>query len=69
MTLINNGSSELVRISLVSNQNILQFTFPIFLQGTVATLMTQPFDVMKTRMMNAKPGEYSVSCQTELCLN
>ncbi|XP_057311453.1 mitochondrial dicarboxylate carrier-like isoform X2 [Hydractinia symbiolongicarpus] len=26
--------------------------------GTVATIMTQPFDVMKTRLMNAKPGEY-----------
>ncbi|XP_070580831.1 mitochondrial dicarboxylate carrier-like [Ptychodera flava] len=26
--------------------------------GTIATAMTQPFDVMKTRMMNAKPGEY-----------
>jgi len=32
--------------------------------GTVATLMTQPFDVMKTRMMNAAPGEYDgiMSC-------
>jgi len=27
--------------------------------GTVATIMTQPFDVMKTRLMNAKPGEYN----------
>eukprot|EP00731_Ephydatia_muelleri_P029311 Em0020g955a len=26
--------------------------------GTVATAMTQPVDVMKTRMMNAKPGEF-----------
>lgn len=26
--------------------------------GTIATAMTQPVDVMKTRMMNAKPGEF-----------
>lgn len=26
--------------------------------GTVATIVTQPFDVMKTRLMNAKPGQY-----------
>lgn len=27
----------------------------------IATCMTQPFDVMKTRLMNAPPGKYSVS--------
>lgn len=27
--------------------------------GCIATLLTQPLDVMKTRMMNAKPGTYS----------
>ena len=26
--------------------------------GTVATILTQPFDVLKTRAMNAKPGEF-----------
>ena len=31
------------------------------LQGAVATLITMPLDVMKTRMMNAPPGTYSVS--------
>lgn len=32
--------------------------------GTVATILTQPFDVMKTRLMNAQPGQYKsvVSC-------
>jgi dicarboxylate transporter 10 len=34
------------------------FTASIGAAG-VATLMTQPFDVMKTRLMNAKPGTYS----------
>ncbi|XP_006824244.1 mitochondrial dicarboxylate carrier-like [Saccoglossus kowalevskii] len=26
--------------------------------GTIATALTQPFDVLKTRLMNAKPGEF-----------
>lgn len=29
-----------------------------FLAGAIATAITQPFDVMKTRLMNAKPGQY-----------
>ena len=29
-------------------------------QGAIATTMTQPLDVLKTRAMNAKPGEYKV---------
>lgn len=32
----------------------------------VATCMTQPFDVMKTRLMNAPPGKYSVSQSSPL---
>lgn len=28
------------------------------LAGATATTLTQPLDVMKTRMMNAAPGEY-----------
>ena len=32
-----------------------------FSQGGVATLITMPLDVMKTRVMNAKPGQYAVS--------
>lgn len=29
------------------------------ISGGVATMFTQPLDVMKTRLMNAKPGQYS----------
>lgn len=29
-----------------------------FMASGVATIITQPFDVLKTRMMNAKPGEF-----------
>ncbi|CAH8618271.1 unnamed protein product [Heterobilharzia americana] len=36
----------------------------------VATFITQPFDVMKTRLMNAPPGKYSglMSCTVELAV-
>lgn len=33
----------------------------IIIQGAIATTMTQPVDVIKTRAMNAKPGEFRVS--------
>ena len=32
----------------------------VCVKGGVATLITMPLDVMKTRMMNAPPGTYSV---------
>ena len=31
----------------------------IYCQGAIATTMTQPLDVLKTRAMNAKPGEFN----------
>ena len=34
----------------------------------MATALTQPVDVMKTRLQNAKPGEFSVSSIME-CAN
>ena len=33
------------------------------LQGFVATGVTQPVDVLKTRLMNARSGEYKVASQ------
>ncbi|CAD5224395.1 unnamed protein product [Bursaphelenchus xylophilus] len=32
--------------------------FSSFLAASAATVLTQPMDVLKTRMMNAKPGEF-----------
>jgi hypothetical protein len=32
----------------------------VYFQGAVATTLTQPLDVLKTRAMNANPGEFSV---------
>lgn len=39
--------------------------------GTVATIVTQPFDVMKTILMNAKPGQYSsvLHCARDVVAN
>lgn len=31
------------------------------LQGGVATTLTQPIDVIKTRTMNARPGDFKVN--------
>lgn len=39
--------------------NVIAHLTSSVIAGTVATMMTQPFDVMKTRMMNAKPGVYN----------
>ena len=35
------------------------FDITYYFQGAIATTMTQPLDVLKTRAMNAKPGEFS----------
>ena len=43
--------------------NITIIWLSLFFQGAIATFLTMPLDVMKTRMMNAKPGTYSVSMQ------
>ncbi|KXJ28626.1 mitochondrial dicarboxylate carrier [Exaiptasia diaphana] len=34
-----------------------------FIAGTIATGVTQPFDVMKTRLMEARPGQYKNAFQ------
>ncbi|XP_022252936.1 mitochondrial dicarboxylate carrier-like [Limulus polyphemus] len=38
--------------------NLITHFASSLLAGAIATTMTQPLDVLKTRTMNAKPGEY-----------
>jgi dicarboxylate transporter 10 len=38
--------------------NLITHFTSSFTAATIATVLTQPLDVMKTRMMNAKPGEF-----------
>ncbi|XP_046568811.1 LOW QUALITY PROTEIN: mitochondrial dicarboxylate carrier-like [Haliotis rubra] len=47
----------LLNTSVFEDNLILHFTCSV-MAGTIATFLTQPLDVMKTRMMNAKPGQY-----------
>lgn len=42
----------------VFKDNMLTHFTASFLAGATATLITMPLDVMKTRVMNAKPGQY-----------
>lgn len=51
-----------IKIILLStsffNDNVVTHVTSSLLAGGVATTMTQPVDVLKTRAMNAKPGEF-----------
>ncbi|XP_022834850.1 mitochondrial dicarboxylate carrier-like [Spodoptera litura] len=40
------------------HENVVTHVTASLLAGGVATTMTQPVDVLKTRVMNAKPGEF-----------
>ncbi|GBM55396.1 Mitochondrial dicarboxylate carrier [Araneus ventricosus] len=40
------------------NDNLITHFTASTIAGAIATTMTQPLDVLKTRTMNAKPGEY-----------
>ena len=41
--------------------NVFVFMMNVNFQAVVATALTQPVDVMKTRLQNAAPGDFSVS--------
>ena len=45
-----------MKCTIVHVQFFNNFTMCCF-QGTIATMLTQPLDVLKTRAMNAKPGK------------
>lgn len=48
----------LVRTNGMFKDGLVTHFTASLLAGASATTITQPLDVMKTRMMNAKPGEY-----------
>lgn len=47
----------LLQTAYFSDNLVTHFTAST-MAGAIATTLTQPLDVLKTRMMNAKPGEY-----------
>lgn len=47
----------LIQSGYFSDNLLTHFTASLS-AASIATTMTQPLDVLKTRMMNAKPGEY-----------
>jgi len=49
---------QLLRTSLFADNLLTHFTASLT-AGFIATTITMPLDVLKTRLMNAKPGEYS----------
>ena len=49
---------QILYFGLLKDGLICHFTCST-LAGTIATALTMPIDVMKTKMMNAKPGEFS----------
>uniref|UniRef100_T1J1X7 Mitochondrial dicarboxylate carrier n=1 Tax=Strigamia maritima TaxID=126957 RepID=T1J1X7_STRMM len=55
----------LIDSGLFMDNLITHFTASV-IAGAFATLLTQPIDVLKTRMMNAKPGEFKsiIHCAT-----
>ncbi|CAF1276229.1 unnamed protein product [Adineta steineri] len=59
---------QMLLASGVFKDNIITHFSSSFVAGGVATLITMPFDVMKTRMMNAPPGTYNsiMDCVTDI---
>lgn len=55
--------SQMIKSTYFSDNLITHFSASLS-AGFIATIITMPLDVLKTRLMNAKPGEYSgiMSC-------
>lgn len=51
-------AKQLLLSSGYFKDNIITHFTASFIAGTIATGITQPVDVMKTRLMEAKPGQY-----------
>ena len=49
---------RLIKSGKFKDNVFTHFTASLSAAG-IATVITMPLDVLKTRMMNAKPGEYS----------
>jgi len=62
---------QLLLLTPIFKDNIVTHFSASFLAGAVATLITMPLDVMKTRLMNAPPGQYSglLACGKEIALS
>lgn len=62
---------QLMMLTGVFEDNIVLHLTCSTLAGCLATLLTQPLDVMKTRMMNAKPGTYAgvSACAMDIAKN
>lgn len=60
----------LLQLSWFSDNVYTHFTAS-FMAGGIATTMTMPLDVMKTRMMNAAPGQYAsiAACAKDIASN
>lgn len=51
-------AKQLLLASGYFKDNVIAHFTASFIAGTIATGITQPVDVMKTRLMEAKPGQY-----------
>lgn len=60
----------LLSTSVFQDNLVTHFSSSV-LAGTIATFLTMPLDVMKTRMMNAEPGTYKniLSCALDIGKN
>merc|ERR1712193_387325 len=54
------GKQTLLASGFFGDNLVTHFTSSLG-AGAIATTMTQPLDVLKTRSMNAKPGEFASS--------
>lgn len=59
---VRKGTIDQVKATLLKTpyfrDNLATHFTSSLIAGAIATTITQPLDVMKTRAMNAKPGEY-----------